>query len=74
MNEEIKRAIEILNKNGYVVAKVNKAQMSMAQTCSHNKDRCDFNLLGIKCVDLLCIQDMIKEQVLPYVEADGEDS
>lgn len=74
MQEEIKHAIELLNKNGYVVAKVNKAQIAIAEQCTHDKDRCNFNLLGIKCVDLLCVQDMIKEQIFPYIntQADAE--
>lgn len=64
--KEIQEAIELLNKNGYIVSKVNKAQMAIAELCRHNKDRCNFNLIGIKCVDLLCVQNLIREQILPY--------
>ncbi len=67
MEEEIKQAIELLNKNGYIVSKINKAQMAIAELCTHDCNRCNFNLIGIKCVDLLCIQDMIREQIFPYI-------
>ena len=68
MTSEIKNAIELLNKNGYVAVKVNKAQMAMAQNCCHDKNKCNFNMIGIKCVDLLCMQDIIREQIFPYIE------
>ena len=68
MEEKIKEAIELLNKNGYIVSKINKAQIATAQSCCQDKSRCNFNVIGIKCVDLLCVQDMIKEQILPYIE------
>lgn len=68
MDKEIKEAIKLLNENGYIVSKINKAQIATAQGCCQDKSRCNFNVIGIKCVDLLCVQDMIKEQILPYVE------
>ena len=68
MEEKIQEAIKLLNENGYIVSKINKAQIAIAESCCHDKSRCNFNLLGIKCVDLLCVQDMIKEQILPYIE------
>ena len=72
MEEEIKKAIELLNKNGYIVSKINKAQMAIADMCNHDCSRCTFNIIGIKCVDLLCIQDMIREQIFPYVKEDED--
>ena len=72
-NPEILKAIELLNKNGYIVAKINKAQMAIAELCNHNDTRCTFNLLGIRCVDLLCAREMIREQVLPYLPEDNEE-
>ncbi len=68
MEEKIKEAIKLLNENGYIVSKINKAQIAIAQNCCQDKSRCNFNVIGIKCVDLLCVQDMIKEQILPYIE------
>lgn len=68
MEEKIAQAIELLNKNGYIVSKVSKAQIAITQKCTHDKNSCNFNMLGIKCVDLLCIQDMIREQIIPYLE------
>lgn len=68
MDDKIREAIELLNRNGYIVSKVNKAQMAIAELCRHDKNRCNFNMIGIKCVDLLCVQDMIREQIMPYVE------
>ena len=67
-NEELQNAIELLNKNGYVVHKINKAQMAIAELCKHDAARCNFNLLGIKCIDLICVQDLIREQILPYIQ------
>lgn len=72
-NEEILKAIELLNRNGYIVSKVSKAQMAIANQCVHDKTKCNFNMIGIKCVDLLCVQDMIKEQILPYIEEEKEE-
>ena len=73
MQEEINKAIELLNKNGYVVAKVSDAQLAMAMTCTENKSRCNFNVIGIKCVDLVCIQDLIKEQILKDTQDDNNE-
>ena len=67
MEEKIKEAIRLLNENEYVVLKINKAQMAVAQNCAHDKKRCTFNLLGIKCVDLICVMDEIREQIFPYI-------
>lgn len=69
---EIEKAIELLNKNGYIVSKIDKAQIAIAKNCTHNKDLCNFNLIGIKCVDLLCVQNMIREQILPYLPKEEE--
>ena len=71
-NEKIREAIELLNKNGYIAVKINKAQMAIAEQCKHDKTKCNFNMIGIKCVDLLCVQDMIREQIFPYVEKTEE--
>lgn len=72
--KEIQAAIELLNKNGYIVSKVSSAQMAIAEQCTHNKNRCNFNIVGIKCVDLLCVQDLIREQVLPYITKNEENN
>ncbi len=71
-NEEIKKAIELLNKNGYIVSKIDKAQIAIAEQCHHDKEKCNFNLIGIKCVDLLCVQEMIREQIFPYIKGEEE--
>lgn len=68
MEEKIKEAIELLNKNGYIVNKVSDAQIAIAKNCKHESEKCNFNMIGIKCVDLLCVQKTIKEQVLPYID------
>ena len=73
-NKEIQKAVELLNKNGYIVHKVNKAQMSVAELCRHDATRCNFNLLGIKCIDLLCVQDLIREQIFPYIQNNEQGS
>lgn len=73
MQEQINEAIELLNKNGYVVARVNDAQLAVARSCTENKSRCDFNLIGIKCVDLICIQDLIREQLLKDTQNDNNE-
>ena len=67
-NEQLQKAIELLNKNGYVVHKINKAQMAIAELCKHDATRCNYNLLGIKCIDLICVQDLIREQILSYIQ------
>ena len=74
MEEEIKAAIELLNKNEYIVLKINKAQTAIAQNCRHDQKRCNFNLLGIKCVDLVCVQDAIREQIFPYMKEETKDN
>lgn len=66
MEEKINEAIKLLNENGYIVSKISKAQIAVAENCTHDKGRCTFNMLGIKCMDLLCVQNLIKEQILPY--------
>ena len=68
MQEKIQEAIKLLNKNGYIVSKVNDAQIAIAKNCCQDKSRCNFNVIGIKCVDLLCVQDLIKEQILDKTE------
>lgn len=73
MQDKIQEAIKLLNENGYIVSKVNEAQMSVAKSCAHDKSRCNFNLIGIKCVDLLCVQDLIKEQILPYIKDENNE-
>ncbi len=72
IEEKIEEAIKLLNENGYIVSKVTKAQMAIAESCCENKVRCNFNLLGVRCVDLLCVQDMIREQIFPYMEQNDE--
>ena len=69
----IQDAIELLNKNGYIVSKINKAQIAIAKNCEHDHQKCNFNLIGIKCVDLLCVQDLIKEQILPYIKEENNE-
>lgn len=69
---EIEKAIELLNKNGYIVSKIDKAQIAIAKNCKHNKELCNFNLIGIKCVDLLCVQEMIQNQILPYLREEDK--
>lgn len=68
MENKIKEAIELLNRNGYVVTKVSKAQMTLAENCKHDNKRCAFNLFGVKCLDLICARELIKEQILPYID------
>ena len=41
--------------------------MAIAELCGHDKSKCTFNMIGIKCVDLLCVQEMIREQIFPYL-------
>lgn len=72
MQKKIEDAIKLLNENGYIVSKVTKAQMAIAKSCCENKSRCNFNVVGVRCVDLLCVQDLIKEQIFPYMEQSDE--
>ena len=67
MEEKINEAIKLLNENGYIVSKVSEAQIAIAKNCAQDKSRCNFNAIGIKCVDLLCVQELIREQILPNV-------
>ncbi len=73
MQDKIEEAIKLLNENGYIVSKINKAQIAIAENCCQDKTRCNFNLIGIKCVDLLCVQDLIKEQILPYIKEENNE-
>ena len=73
-NPEVLKAIELLNQNGYIVKRINKAQIAVAELCNHNCKRCTFNLLGVRCMDLICAKELIQTQVLPYVPAADEEN
>lgn len=63
MDEEIKKAIELLNKNEYVVIPVSKGQMCLCDGCREDESRCRYNAIGYACSNLLCINSFVKEQL-----------
>lgn len=63
MNEEIKKAIELLNKNNYIVLPVDKSQMAFCKTCTSDPKWCTYNSVGYACASLVCLNEYIKEQI-----------
>lgn len=63
MNEEIEKAIKLLNGNEYVVIPVTKGQMCLCDGCMEDVSRCRYNAIGYACSNLLCINKYIKEQL-----------
>ena len=63
MNEEIKKAIQLLNKNNYIVLPVDKSQMAFCKTCTTDPKWCTYNSVGYACASLVCVNKYIKEQI-----------
>ncbi len=63
MDEEIKKAIKLLNENDYIVIPVNKSQMAFCETCTADPKWCTYNSVGYACASLVCVNDYIKEQI-----------
>ena len=63
MNEEIQKAIELLNKNDYIVIPVDKSQMAFCVTCEQDEKWCTYNSVGYACSSLICVNKYIKEQI-----------
>lgn len=63
MDEQIKKAIKLLNDNDYIVIPVDKSQMAFCKTCTNDPKWCTYNSVGYACSSLMCINDYIKEQI-----------
>ena len=63
MNEDIKKAIELLNKNNYITIPVSKGQLFLCEECNQNENECRYSALGYTCSNLLCLNRIIKEQL-----------
>lgn len=63
MTDEIKQAIELLNKNDYIVIPVSKGQMCLCDACNQDVSKCRYNSIGHLCANLVCINQHIKEQI-----------
>lgn len=63
MNEEIEKAIKLLNENEYIVIPVGKGQMCLCDNCREDVSRCRYNAIGYTCTNLLCLNEYIKEQI-----------
>ena len=63
MNDELKKAVEILNKNNYIAIPVSKGQMLLCEDCNQNENECRYSTLGYTCSNLLCLNRIIKEQI-----------
>ena len=63
MDEEIKKAIDLLNKNEYIVVPVTKGQMCLCDGCGEDVSKCRYNAIGYTCSNLVCMNEYIKEQL-----------
>lgn len=63
MNDELKAAIELLNKNNYIAVPVSKGQMFLCEECNQNENECRYSTLGYTCSNLICLNRIIKEQL-----------
>ncbi len=63
MEKEIQKAIELLNKNSYVVIPVTKGQLSLCDNCNQAEAECRYNSIGYTCTNLRCLNPYIKEQI-----------
>lgn len=61
--EDITNAIKLLNENNYIVVPVTKGQMYLCDNCRENETECRYSTLGYTCSNLLCINDIIKNQL-----------
>lgn len=63
MSDEIKKAIELLNKNNYIAIPISKGQVFLCEGCNQNEAECRYSALGYTCSNLLCLNRIIKEQL-----------
>lgn len=63
MEEEIKKAIKLLNDNDYIVIPVTKGQMCLCDGCMEDVTKCRYNAIGYTCNNLVCVNEYIKEQI-----------
>ena len=63
MNDEIKKAIDVLNKNNYIAIPISKGQIFLCDGCNQNESECRYSALGYTCSNLLCLNRLIKEQL-----------
>lgn len=63
MDEEIEKAIKLLNEHEYLVVPVTKGQMCLCDGCNEDVNRCRYNAIGYTCSNLICINKYIKEQL-----------
>ena len=63
MEEEIKKAIKLLNENNYVVIPVTKGQVYLCEGCTQPINECRYNAIGYACANLQCLNPFIKEQL-----------
>lgn len=63
MENKIKEAIKLLNDNDYIVIPVTKGQKYLCRDCSEPQEKCRYSTLGYTCSNLLCINDIVKEQL-----------
>ena len=60
---EIKAAIELLNKNNYIVIPINKGQMFLCEGCTQRESECRYCSLGYTCSNLICLNKSIRTQL-----------
>lgn len=63
MNEEIKKALKILNDNNYIAIPITKGQVFLCEECNQNEEECRYSTLGYTCSNLICLNAIIKEQL-----------
>lgn len=63
MNEELKKAIKVLNDNNYIAVPITKGQVFLCDQCNQDETECRYSTLGYTCSNLVCLNSLIKEQL-----------
>lgn len=61
--EEIEKAIKLLNENNYIVIPISKGQMFLCDDCDQPENECRYSTLGYTCSNLICLNGFIKNQL-----------
>lgn len=62
-NNKISEAIKLLNENNYIVLPVTKGQVFLCSSCTEPEVECRYSTLGYTCSNLICINEIIKQQI-----------
>ena len=63
MSDEIKNALKVLNENNYIAIPISKGQIFLCNQCNQNESECRYSTLGYTCSNLICLNNIMKEQL-----------